>query len=362
MRLNYVCAKVHRIKNNLHLHRNNSLYLNVRNIYIYLIIFGVLVQGCETPTIDAKERWGPFNPGELIKYEEIDYRDTPVYKQISDEKGLLPEYSYMEDVVVNRIGYMSDGLLVTGLMVQPTNGSSHPCIIFNRGGNREFGSLKVFTAVMAMAPLAAKGYIVIASNYRGNGGSEGQEEFGGSDVNDVLNLMPALAQIEHADTNRIGLFGISRGGMMTYLALKESDRFAGAVVWAGAANLFTIKDKRPEMEEGVFSELIPNYQTNADVELKKRSAVFWPEELSKNTPLLILHGTSDDRVFHEEAEELAGKLLALEHPFQFISYSGDNHGLKNHRKHAMHSVLNWMNKYLRDGEDFDEVEALVTVP
>ena len=38
--------------------------------------------------------------------------------------------------------------------------------------------------------------LLIASNYRGNSNSEGKEEFGGADVNDVLNLIPALSQIE----------------------------------------------------------------------------------------------------------------------------------------------------------------------
>ncbi|MBK6831109.1 MAG: hypothetical protein IPG92_10395 [Flavobacteriales bacterium] len=34
-------------------------------------------------------------------------------------------------------------------------------------------------------------------------------------MNDVLNLMPLLAQVPEADTSRIGLFGTSRGGLMT---------------------------------------------------------------------------------------------------------------------------------------------------
>ena len=33
-------------------------------------------------------------------------------------------------------------------------------------------------------------YVVVGSHYRGNKGSEGKEEFGGSDVNDVINLIP----------------------------------------------------------------------------------------------------------------------------------------------------------------------------
>jgi hypothetical protein len=32
--------------------------------------------------------------------------------------------------------------------------------------------------------------VVVASQYRGNGGGEGHEEFGGAEVHDILNLIP----------------------------------------------------------------------------------------------------------------------------------------------------------------------------
>ena len=47
---------------------------------------------------------------------------------------------------------------------------------------------------------------MIASNYRGSPGSEGQEEFGGADVNDVLNLLPLIDSLkDEIDPARIGM-------------------------------------------------------------------------------------------------------------------------------------------------------------
>ena len=57
------------------------------------------------------------------------------------------------------------------------------------------GQLLVATALTKMGVIAAQGYVVIASNYRGNSNSEGKEEFGGSDVNDGSpenSLLPRL--------------------------------------------------------------------------------------------------------------------------------------------------------------------------
>ncbi len=116
-----------------------------------------------------------------------DISDTPIYERlVSDDGSWKPEYAYMDSIDMYSITYLSDGLKVKGLMVKPRAQGEHPCIIFNRGGNRDFGALKVGHAATLLGMIASHGYIVIASNYRGNGGGEGLEEFGGSDVNDVL--------------------------------------------------------------------------------------------------------------------------------------------------------------------------------
>lgn len=60
------------------------------------------------------------------------------------------------------------------------------------------------------------GYVVVVSQYWGNDGGEGVEQFGGDDVNDVLNFLLLFEQILVVDIFWIGLEGGSRGGMMVY--------------------------------------------------------------------------------------------------------------------------------------------------
>ncbi len=56
--------------------------------------------------------------------------------------------------------------------IKPKKKGNYPCIIYNRGGNKEFGSLKIADGAITLGEIAKKGYVVIASQYRGNGGSE----------------------------------------------------------------------------------------------------------------------------------------------------------------------------------------------
>ena len=187
---------------------------------------------------------------------------------------------YKNSVDIYKITYLSDGLKVKGILVQPKEKGNYPCIIYNRGGNKDFGAISKKSASFLLAPLAMEGYIVIASQYRGNAGGEGQEEFGGTEINDVLYLVKALEEIEGANTEKIGMYGWSRGGMMTYLALTKTNKIKAAVVGGAVSNQFaTIKD-RPGME-GVLENLVPDYYANKEAELTKRSAVKWVHQFPK---------------------------------------------------------------------------------
>lgn len=254
----------------------------------------------------------------------------------------------LQPVSVEPILYPSDGLQVRGYVVAPRTEGRYPCVIYNRGGNREFGALRRRFVTNALGRIAAAGYVVVASQYRGNLGGEGAEEFGGADVNDVLNLIPFLEAHPKADASRIGMYGWSRGGMMTYLALARTTRVAAAIVGGGSADQFLELQARPEMEKDVFAQLIPDYYSNRERELKARSAVYWPEKLCKQTPLLLMHGSSDWRVQPQSALAMAQSLYKVKHPFRFVFFEGGDHELSEYRDEVNRLVLEWLDSYVRD--------------
>lgn len=259
-------------------------------------------------------------------------------------------------VVVEGITYVSEGLRVKGYLARPATGSGLPCVIFNRGGNRDFGALDDVRASLLLGPMAARGYVVVASQYRGVAGGEGTEEFGGREIADVLNLVPLLEKEPRADASRIGIFGWSRGGLMTYLALARSDRFAAAVVGAGITDSFDLIERRPEMGDRVYAELVPEWDTDRRAALEARSPILWADALSKETPILLLHGSSDWRVDPTQALRMAAALYAIRQPFRFVFFEGGDHALSEHRAEVDRLVGEWLDRYVRDGEPWPSLE------
>jgi dipeptidyl aminopeptidase/acylaminoacyl peptidase len=240
-----------------------------------------------------------------------------------------------------RLIYASDGLRVVAYLFRPAAVSPEarrPVVIFNRGGNREFGKLEE-RAMAGFRRFLDAGYIVLGSQYRGNDGGEGKEEFGGADVRDVLNLVPLLAHLPDADASNVFLYGASRGGMMAYLALRAGMPVNAAVVQAGPVDLLEQERFRPGFEKHVYADIIPDFEARREEFYASRSAIRWAEEL--HVPILLVQGTADWRVDPRESLRMAMRLQELGRPYSLVMYEGDDHGIQKHREDLDRRVLDW---------------------
>jgi len=254
---------------------------------------------------------------------------------------------FKDEVEVYKMRYLSDGFEVVGFIAKPKekqNDREYPVIIFNRGGNREFGKIEIHF-LMSMSYFAHQGYVAVASQYRGNDGGEGQEEFGGSDVNDVLNLIPMVESLPFAAEEKIGMLGFSRGGMMTYIALSMTDKVKAAAVIGGVTDLFALYEERGVDMKRVMIDLIGGTPTEKEEEYKKRSASYWPDKIE--TPLLILHGEDDWRVSVTQAQKLAEELEQLGRTYELVIYPGGDHGLSEHKKDSSERIQKFFYEHLK---------------
>ncbi|MGE5402864.1 MAG: alpha/beta hydrolase family protein [Ignavibacteriales bacterium] len=256
----------------------------------------------------------------------------------------------VEGARVEKMTYSSDHLKVKGFIAYPKqNGGQYPCIIWNRGGIGNQGTIDDFTARGIFGQIASWGYVVLASQYRGNAGGEGRDQFGGDDVNDVLNLIPLADEIPIADKTTWGIEGWSRGGMMTYLALTRSNAFKAAVISGGIANLRCTADESRYMRL-LYEKALGEYGSqNFRDDCEKRSIVNIADRLPRTTSFLLLHGTADDRVSPRDSLEISGKMLEYNIPFRLVMLEGGDHFLRTHKKEVDEMRRKWFNRYLKPG-------------
>lgn len=249
-----------------------------------------------------------------------------------------------KEVDVFTFVYESNTTKVSGFLVAPKNRNKRlPVIIYNRGGTADFELIPKGRLFTRLAHLARQGYIVVGTQYPGNSLSEGKDERGGkSDIDSILRLHDLIDRLDDADANRIGMYGESRGGMMTYLCMKEVTWIKAALTVGGLANLNRSLEYRPDMAT-LYEKHFDNTQESRDA----RSVVKWADKLSKTTPLCLLHGSNDEKVNIRDALELAEKLDSVHHPFALHVLRDGNHGLMNVHKERDVIIHDWFNRYLK---------------
>lgn len=254
------------------------------------------------------------------------------------------------EINVYRIVYTSNDHKVVGFIVEPKAGENLPCVIYNRGGSNDFGAIKIGQIFLGLSLFSRNGYITFMSQYSGNSGSEGVDEFGGADIDDVTNLYEIIKSHPRADSEKIGMYGASRGGMMTYLALAKANWIKSAIVLSGTADLVNKVDFR-DMEDHYLKMFGGGLE-----EKEKRSAILWTEKFPKNCPILLLHGTADWRVNPKDSLRIAEKFLENKIPYRLVMFEGGDHFLSEFKKESSIMKIDWFDKYLKRNIELPNIE------
>lgn len=259
---------------------------------------------------------------------------------------------YKRDLNCNFIAYAVGELTIRGILIRPNlvNDKKLPVVVINRGGNGGYGAWNAMRLFHSALPLASEGFVVIGSQYRGSRkgqskASDGADEFGGRDVDDVMALFELIDKMPGVDPGQIGMLGWSRGGMMTYIAATRSDRLNAVAVAATPTDLAAELKLRPAMER-VFRARIPDYDSDKQSALASRSAIKWAQKIEQDLPILILHGDKDKRVSVDSAVNMATVLRQLNHPYKLVVYENGTHGLMEHKAAVRRELANWFRTHL----------------
>ena len=229
--------------------------------------------------------------------EEINIYDMENYKssEVFDFVKVYQGGKYDDLCTTYQFNYLSDGLKIEGYLCIPLSAEKtqkpSKCVMFNHGGNRQFGKLEN----NSLAPICAVcDRIVVASQFRGCGASEGEDHFGGDDLNDVIKLIDLCENtFSFIDMDDFCVIGASRGGVMTYPAARKDSRIKRIIALGAVCDLFESYEARDDMKK-VLKETIGFTPEEKPEEYKKRSAVYWADEIK--IPVLMIHAKQDKQV------------------------------------------------------------------
>jgi dipeptidyl aminopeptidase/acylaminoacyl peptidase len=152
-------------------------------------------------------------------------------------------------------------------------------------------------------------------------------------LNDVLNLIPLVKGLLSADASRMAMVGVSRGGMMAYLALTRTHEVKAAhAIGAPSARCDWWWAFKPSIHDEPGS-----YFASPPIHFAYLI----------NTPILIQHGGADPHRPVVDARLIAAGLDYYGKAHRLSIYEGGNHNLSTHRPEAFEERLDWMASHLQ---------------
>ncbi|MEI6048027.1 MAG: S9 family peptidase [Bacteroidota bacterium] len=277
---------------------------------------------------------------------------TGVVKQISFINKSIYESIKMGKVEEKYIKTKDNKDLQSWIIYPPDFNPSkkYPAILFCKGGPQ--GSLgQSWSYRWNYQMMAAKGYIVIAPNRRGNSGF-GQEwkeqisgDYGGANIQDYLDITDAMAKEPFVDANRLGAVGASYGGYSVfYLAGMHGGRFKAFISHCGIFNFTSWY--------GTTEELwFPDKDLEGPYWIGPRSYTYSPHLMVDkwDTPLLIITGANDFRIPYSQSMEAfqAAQLHGV--PSRLLFFEDEYHFVTKPQNAVIwqHEFFEWLETYLK---------------
>ncbi|GGA81025.1 peptidase S9 [Neiella marina] len=219
--------------------------------------------------------------------------------------------------------------------------TKYPAVMFVHGAgylqNVHAGWSGYFREYMFHNLLAEQGYVVMDIDYRGSQGygrdvrTAIYRNMGHPEVEDMATGVEWLAQNANVDAQRVGVYGGSYGGFLTFMALfREPDLYA-----AGAA-------LRPVTDwahyNAPYTSNILNTPQMDPQAYRVSSPIYHAEGLNK--PLLINAPMLDNNVFFQDVVRLVQRLIELEKDdFETAIFPVEPHSFKE--------PSSWLDEYKR---------------
>ncbi|KKO47058.1 peptidase S9 [Arsukibacterium ikkense] len=227
-------------------------------------------------------------------------------------------------------------------------GEARRAVVFNHGAgylqNSDLGWSGYFREFLFHNLLVQQGYVVLDMDFRASKGygrdwrTAIYRQMGTPEIEDLVDGVNWLVANANVDRKRIGTYGGSYGGFMTFMALfKEPELFQ-----AGAA-------LRPVSDWAYYNHpYTSNILNTPDIDpiaYERSSPIYFSQGLNK--PLLINAPMVDDNVFFQDVVRLVQRLIEQEkQDFETAIYPVEPHGFRQ--------PSSWLDEYRRIYKLFEQ--------
>ncbi|NNF51763.1 MAG: S9 family peptidase [Gammaproteobacteria bacterium] len=220
-------------------------------------------------------------------------------------------------------------------------GKTYPAVMFVHGAgytqNSDFGWPYYFREQMFHTLLTREGYIVLDMDFRASQGygrdwrTAIYRQMGHPEVEDLEDGVKWLVENYNVDPGRVGVYGGSYGGFLTFMAM-----FRRPQLFAAGASLRPVTDWA-HYNHGYTSNILNTPEVDPEAYAKSSPIEF---AAGLENPLLICHGMLDDNVFFKDTVRLVQRLIELKKEnFETAIYPMDPHSFVNPEA--------WLDEYRR---------------
>jgi dipeptidyl aminopeptidase/acylaminoacyl peptidase len=311
-------------------------------------------------TSDQKEALSQFiNSDASDTTTKLEVMRQEIY--LAEQEAIVTEFhtEYGNRINMRRVLYASGAELIPGYIFTPVNitaGKKYAAVILLHGGFHEKLDWRFFAYIDAAI---TRGFVVFFPEYRssrGYGETLYHDNYGVTDIEDVLSGAEYLAKLSYVDPDRMGIIGHSRGGMLTMAALeKDPKRFKAGVEIAGLVDFLAYMSYKPDYrrnevaQEKLFGGRLPSESLQPYLDI---SPITHVDDIQ--SPLFIIGTTADNEVpFTLHGGRMADAMKARGKTFELKLYEkapgghvflfGDTPEAENCRTRAM----DFLAKYLR---------------
>jgi len=238
------------------------------------------------------------------------------------------------------------------------NANSVPLVVFvHEGVHSNFMTDGHANCAAVMRELLARGYAVVAPEYRGSTGYgksySDSIDYGGYEVDDVLAARDwALAAYPSLDPKRVGIIGWSHGGFITLMnVFQHPEGYRCAYAGVPVSDLVARMGYKNDSYRAIYSEMLGKTANDNVAEYVKRSPYRYASQLK--TPLLIHGNSNDEDVNVLEVRHLIAELKASGVKFESKIYDDAPGGHYFNRldttlaRQSREGVYHFLDRYLK---------------